>query len=103
LTYLPFSFFNCAAYWAWIFSVFDSFSRGFAFSSDQVHHQLCVTAQQKKYLPLRPYFLMLCCLVFFDLAIDTASGFLVGGPTLKEECMDDLDREERLDFEEDAL
>jgi hypothetical protein len=45
---------------------------------------------------------MLCCFVFFALAIDIAPRFLVGGPTLKEECVDDLDREERSDFEEDA-
>ena len=39
---------------------------------------------------------MLCFLLFFAFAIDTASAFLVGGPTLKEEFVDDLD------FEEDA-
>jgi len=34
----------------------------------------CATTQQKEYLPVRAYFLMLSCLIDFALAIDTASG-----------------------------
>lgn len=44
---------------------------------------------------------MLSCFVFFALAIDTATGFLAGGPTLKAVFVD-LPCE-RVDFEEDEL
>ena len=53
----------------------------------------CETTQQKKYSPVRTYFLMLCCLVIFALAIDMAVDFLVGGPIL---------RQSNVDFEEDG-
>jgi len=52
----------------------------------------------KKKLPVRACVLALACLLFFALAIDMASGFLVGGPTLKAA---DLGCE-RLDFEDDV-
>jgi hypothetical protein len=80
--------------------VFTSFLSGFVFSSDQVQ---CSTSdaksfRQKNKLPLRTYFLMLCSLVCFALAVDTALGFL---PLLAAMRVDFAC--ESLDFEEDAV
>ena len=113
---LPCNFFNLAAYWVCNFSpVCDYMKRksslkrnaylSLHLSGEHLHHLFkfnirWITAQPKKYLPLRIYFLILSCLIFFDLAIDTATDFLVGGPTLKAVCVDFAC--ERLDFEEDA-
>jgi hypothetical protein len=41
---------------------------------------MCYRLIEKKKLPVRTYFLMLCCLVFLVLAIETAAAFLAGGP-----------------------
>jgi len=60
----------------------------------------CATGQEKKYSPLRAYFLMPCCFICFALAIDTASGFLTGGPVLKVGRVDFVC--EALDFEDEA-
>lgn len=66
------------------------------------------TGQQKKYIPVRTYFLMFSCLAFFALAVDTAvfalavdtaEGFL-GGPILTEVR---VDLGGWLDFEEEAI
>ena len=60
----------------------------------------CATTQQKKYLPIWTYFLMLSCFVFFSLAIDTAAVFLVGGPIFKWGCEEFAC--DCLDLEDDA-
>lgn len=103
--YLPLSFFNFAAYCACISSVFKSFLAGFTFSSDTFPSDQDATSDaqafnRKKYLLLRTDFLMVSCLICFDLAIDTASAFLVGGPTFIAVCVclecERLDDEEAL-------
>lgn len=69
----------------------------------------CTADQQKKYVPVRAYFLMFSCLVFFALAVvtavfalavDMAVGFLGGGPILTEVR---ADFGCWLDFEEEAI
>jgi TRAP-type C4-dicarboxylate transport system permease large subunit len=79
--------------------VFASFLRGFVFSSVQIKHQMS-NLQQKKCLPIRTYFLMLCCFVCFSLAMDIAAVFFVGGPIFAG-VREDFGCE-RLDLEDDA-
>jgi len=115
----PSNFFNLAAYWACNFSSVCNYMKwksslrrntysSLHLSVEHLHFHLfkfdvrcaTLTAQQKNTLPVRMYFLILSCLFFFELAIDTALDFLVGGPTLKAVCVDFAC--ERLDLEEDA-
>ena len=77
------------------------FLRTFEFSSK--FNIGCTNTQQKKYLPVQTYFLMLSCLDFFALANDTALGFFVGGPILIAVCACDFNEHAALTMRDEWM